>query len=95
MLIVILIDVQYSQKAAFSFENGSNSQIHSSSGSLHPVKKFPLVKFPSPVGAGSDFPTHHLKLFGKPWTNAYVVLWWISNPEVLFSYAVSEYIFSK
>ena len=41
MLIFILIDVQYSQMAVFSFEKGSNNQNHSSSGSLHLVKKIP------------------------------------------------------
>ena len=46
MLIFILTDVQYSQKVALSFEKGSNRQNLSSSGSLHPVKKFPPVKFP-------------------------------------------------
>ena len=50
MLILILIHVQYSQKAAFSFEKGSNHQNHSSSGSLHPVKTFPPP------------PTYHLTL---------------------------------
>ena len=38
MLILILIDVQYSQNAVFSFENFSNRQNHSS-GSHHLVKK--------------------------------------------------------
>ena len=38
MLILILIDGQYSQNAVFSFEKGSNSQNHSFSGSLHPRK---------------------------------------------------------
>ena len=38
MLILILIDVQYSQKAVFSFEKGSNCQNHSSSGSHHLLK---------------------------------------------------------
>ena len=37
MLILILIDVQYSQKAVFSFEKSSNSQNHFSSGYLPPV----------------------------------------------------------
>ena len=47
MLILVLIDVQYSQKAVFSFEKASNCQNHSSAGSVHPVKKiFPPVKFP-------------------------------------------------
>ena len=44
----ILIDIQYSQKAVFSFEKGSNRQNHSSSGSLHLVKKFSTIKFPIP-----------------------------------------------
>ena len=39
MLILILIDVQYSQNAVFSFENFSNRQNHSSSGSHHLIKK--------------------------------------------------------
>ena len=38
MLILILIDVQYLQKADFSFEKGLNCQNHSSSGSLQAVK---------------------------------------------------------
>ena len=41
MLILILIDVQYSQKAVFRFEKGMNCQNHSSSGSLHPIKYYP------------------------------------------------------
>ena len=68
MLILILIDVQYPQKAVFSFEKGSNCQNHSSSGSLHPVKKFSPVKFlipPPPLGGG-DFHPHPLLLFEKP-----------------------------
>ena len=47
MLILILIDFQYSQKAVFSFEKRSNGQNHSSSGSCHPVKN-PLAKFSIP-----------------------------------------------
>ena len=45
MLILILIYVQYLQNAFFSFEKGSNCQNHSSSGSHHPVKKFPQQNF--------------------------------------------------
>ena len=41
MLILSLIDVQYSQTAVFSFEKGSNRQNHFSSGSVHPAKKIP------------------------------------------------------
>ena len=40
MLILILIDVQYSQEAVFTIEKGLNGQNHSSS-SQHPVKKSP------------------------------------------------------
>ena len=41
MLILILIYVQYSQIAMFSFEKGSNGQIKSLN--FHrPTKKFPL-----------------------------------------------------
>ena len=39
MLILILIGVQYSQKAVFSFEKGVDHQNYSSSGSHHLVKK--------------------------------------------------------
>ena len=42
ILILILIDVQYLQKAIFNFEEGSDCQNPSSSGSLHPLKKSPL-----------------------------------------------------
>ena len=40
MLILNLIDGQYSQNALFSFEKCSNRQNHSSSGCHHLVKKF-------------------------------------------------------
>ena len=39
MLILILIDIQYSQKAVSSFEKGSKRQNDLSSGFLHAVKK--------------------------------------------------------
>ena len=54
MLILILIDVQYSQKAVSSFEKGSNCQNHFSSGSLQPVT--PPVKFLIAPSLGG-FPT--------------------------------------
>ena len=55
MLIFILINFQYLQKAVFSFEKGLNCQNQSSSGSLHPVKKLPpphycYLKNPEPAG---------------------------------------------
>ena len=60
MLILILIDVRYSQKAVFSFEEGLNRQNHAYSGPHHQVKTFPPAKFlippppfppPSPLDA--------------------------------------------
>ena len=65
MLILILIPVQYSQKAAvFSFQKGLNGQNFSSSGSCHPVKKIPLpAKCMIPP---SEFRPYSLLLFEKP-----------------------------
>ena len=59
MLILILIGVQYSQKAVFSFENSSDCPNHSSSGSLHPLKQIPLSK----VSNTSLAPYHYLENF--------------------------------
>ena len=59
MLILILIDVQYSRNTAFNFEKGLNCQNHSSSGSHHPVKKIPLQQnfwFLPPLG-GRIYPS--------------------------------------
>ena len=53
MLILILIYVQYLQNVIFNFEKGSNGQMHSSSGSNHPIKKFPQQNFLFfPTGGG-------------------------------------------
>ena len=61
MLILILIDVKYLQTVVFSFEKGSNSKNHSSSGSQHPIEKSLQQSF-------SDFsPLDVLALFRKPW----------------------------
>ena len=60
MLILILIDVHYSQKAAFSFAKGLNCQYHSSLGSLHPVKKSPPSKI-----SNSNPPTPPLTVIWK------------------------------
>ena len=59
MLILVLINVQYSRRAIFSIEKGSIGQNYSSSGSYCLVKKSP------PPSNISDFP-HFLPLFGKP-----------------------------
>ena len=48
MLIFISTDVQYLWKADFSFKKGLNCQNHSSSGSLHLVKK----SLPSEISSG-------------------------------------------
>ena len=74
MVILILIDVQYSQNAAFSFEKGSNCQNHSTSGSHHLVNKSPpphkIFDFPPmAVGEGGDLPYHPLQLLWKPWSS--------------------------
>ena len=61
MIILILIDVQYSQKAVFRFD--SNGQNHSSLGVYCSVKKSLQAKFPIPP-LGGDSP-HSLSLFGK------------------------------
>ena len=45
MQILILIDVQYSEKAVFNLEKGSNCENHSYSGSHHPIKKSSPAKF--------------------------------------------------
>ena len=50
MVILILIDVQHSQKAAFSFEKVLNRQNHFSSGSLHLAKNPSQQNFrPRPI----------------------------------------------
>ena len=52
MLILILIDVQYSQNAVFTFGKDLNHQNHSSSGSHHQVEKSPPQQnfwFPLPM----------------------------------------------
>ena len=51
MLILILIDIQYSKKAVFSFEKGFNAQNHSSSCFSQLLKKCPPAKLlpPSPA----------------------------------------------
>ena len=41
MLVLISVDVQYSQNAVYGFEKFSNRQKHSFSDSHHLVKKFP------------------------------------------------------
>ena len=63
MLILILVDVQYSQKAAFNFEKGLNWQNHSSSGFLHLVKKLSPSKISNSVSLGefSSIPSRYLE----------------------------------
>ena len=66
MLILIFNDVQYSQNVVFNFEKALNVQMHSSSYSNHPLKKFSQQNFPSPNGGISS---NYLTPFGKPCGN--------------------------
>ena len=64
MLRWILIDVQYSQKAVFSFGKGLNRQNHSSSGSLVNFPTSPLshkISDSPPVGPSIDWALQFLK----------------------------------
>ena len=63
MAISILIDIQYSQKADFSFEKDLNHQNYSSSGSHHLVKNplFPNKISDSPEWGGG-FTVHFWKI---------------------------------
>ena len=79
MLIVILSDVQYSQKAVFRFEKGLNGQNQSSSGPHPLVKKSPphpptppppsssKISDSSPLGGFSSTPYRYLE---KPESDA-------------------------
>ena len=64
MLTLILVDVQYSQKAVFSFEKSLNWQNHSSSGSLHLVKKLSPSKISNSLSLGefSPIPYRYLEI---------------------------------
>ena len=56
MLILILVDIQYLQNVAFSFEKSLNGQNYSPSDS-HPLDKkdSPIAKFPILLPTGGDF----------------------------------------
>ena len=56
MLILTLINVQYLQKVVFSSEKHLNGQNPSSSGSVHPIKKSPPVKYLIPPIGGIPQP---------------------------------------
>ena len=73
VLILILIDVQYSQNAVFSFEKGLNCQNHPSSGSHHSLRKFPWQNFRSPKLGVNLRPSHPFPLFGKAWVILFVI----------------------
>ena len=80
MLILILIDVHYSQKAVSSFEKGSNCQNYSSSSSLYPVKKSHHSKIPNSL--------HPLLQVGKPCTYTYITY----NIYNIYIYIIYIYI---
>ena len=48
ILILILINVQYLQKVAFSFKKGSNGKNHFPSGPYHPIQNIHPKNFQSP-----------------------------------------------
>ena len=67
MLVLILSDFQYSQKAILSFEKCLNRQNHSSSGSFNPVKKSRLSgKFLILPSAGELTPLTPYCYLGNP-----------------------------
>ena len=83
MLILILIDVQYSQNAVFSFEKGLNCQNLSSSGSYCLVKKAlpPLpAKFLIPLHWGRNLTSP-----SPPWRNILVIFSAIKTQEISFN----------
>ena len=58
MLILILLEIQYSQNVDFSFEKGSNGQNHSPSDSYSPDRRIlPQLNFP----LSSHLITHSVK----------------------------------
>ena len=71
MLILILVDVQYSENAVFTFEKGSNCQNHSSLGSHHLAKNLSskISKFPPPPSGGiyPSPPTPYCYLENPEW----------------------------
>ena len=75
-MILILIDVQYSQKAVISFQKGSNGQNQSFSGFQHLVEKTPpppphrkiLI---SPILGGGIFPPP--PTFNAIWKTLHIV----------------------
>ena len=58
MLVLVLTDVHYSEKALFCFEKGSNCQNHSFSGPLHGVKNSPAVNFFFPTKKPPPLPSN-------------------------------------
>ena len=77
-LILILIDVQYSQNAVFTFGKDLNHQNHSSSGSHHQVEKSPQQNFWFPLPMWENLPPPPpLLLFGKPCHVRSTSKWWL------------------
>ena len=69
MLILVIIDVQHSQKAVFSFEKGSYCQNHSSGflRSITPThpNPYPLLLFGKPWGLGTQVAVKNEQLQDK------------------------------
>ena len=84
--ILILIGVQYSQNAAFSFEKGSNCQNHFSSGSHHLVKNPPSAKFLISPPTGGEKPwTLYLSIYLSIYLSVYLSLFLPIHPSIHLS----------
>ena len=75
-MILILIDVQYSQKAVISFQKGSNGQNQSFSGFQHLVEKSPppphrKILISPILGGGGIFPPP--PTFNAIWKTLHIV----------------------
>ena len=82
MVILSLIDVQYSQTAVFSFEKGSIVKITPPHVPFAQQKNsLPQVKFLiPPTGEFTLPPLHPLPLFGKPWLG---IIHFVPNQNLL------------
>ena len=93
ILILVLIDIQYSQKAIFSFEEGSIDQNNSSSGSHHLIKKSSPAKY---LICPLEIPpliTTIWKTMGIEYANLAKILWQLSCRNFLKVLWLSQSMF--
>ena len=87
ILTLILIDVQYVQNVAFSFEKSSNGQNHFSSDSDHPTKKSTPQNLPLPQMGRSPLSRNAiLKTLNCPFTPNEDFLEKLANISITFVY---------